>query len=151
MDGVSENGGTVGQSLESGNPTVTPSSQEGDLMPETLRGSEWGFGRLIQSARSIRSRLGFSPLSPVSGSLESSPQTLVMGTAQVPTETAAPTLTKKESSSSISARDARAKNRRHNDSAIKPVKQTTASKNRTDNHHRPEKRAHNPTEPKQPC
>ena len=98
-------------------------------MPKSPRGGKCGFGRLIDSARSIKRRLGFNPLAQVSESPESSPQSPSIVTAQVPTGTAAPTVPKKKSTSPTSAKHARAKNRRHNDLAIKPVKLTTASKN----------------------
>lgn len=128
-DIVSGNASTIGQSPESALPAVTQQSHEGDFMSETPRGAKWGFGRLIDSARSIKRRLGFNPLPQVSESMESSPQPSSMGTAQLPTGTAAPTVPKKKSTSPTSAKDARAKNRRNNDSAIKPVKPTTTSKN----------------------
>lgn len=128
-DIVSGNASKIGQSPESALPAVTQQSHEGDFMPETPRGAKRGFGRLIDSARSIKRRLGFNPLAQVSESMESSPQPSSMGTAQLPTGTAAPTVPKKKSTSPTSAKDARAKNRRNNDSAIKPVKPTTTSKN----------------------
>ena len=110
----------------------TRSFQQGTLTPETPRRSIWSIGNLFQSARSIKSRFGFSPLAPVSESPESSSQTSAMSTAQMPTEMTAPAQPKKKSSPPTSAKDTRARNRRHEDSVIKPVNPTTATKNQKD-------------------
>lgn len=130
MDGASENGSMISQSTKSTLPIATQLVHEGKVVPETPQGGKWGFGRLIQSARSITKR--FSPLSQVSDVPESSLQMSAMGTARVPTETAVLAQPKKKSSPTISVRDARARNRRQNDLAIKPVKTITTGKTRRD-------------------
>lgn len=99
--------------------------------PETPRGSKWSIGNLFQLG-SIGRVLGFSPLAPVSESPESLPQTPTTITAQTLIGEPAPREPKKKQSSPTSAKDARAKHRRHNDSVIKPAKPATASKNQRD-------------------
>lgn len=84
------------------------SAQDGNLTPDTPRSSRWGFGGLVESARSIKSRLGFGPLTSVSESPELSPQTPIPSTAQTLVEITAPKQPKTEGSPPISARDIRA-------------------------------------------
>ena len=84
---------------------TTQSAQEGNLTPSTPRTSKWGFDGLLESARSIKSRLGFSPLTSVSESPELSHQTPTPSTVQSLAETTAPTQPKKKASAPISARD----------------------------------------------
>ena len=103
----------------------THSTQEDTLAPETPRGSNLSIGSLFQPPRSIKRLFGFSPLARASESLESSSQTPTTSKAQTLAETTAPTEPKKKGSSPSSVRDTRARNRRHNDSVIKPVKPTT--------------------------
>ena len=88
---------------------TTQSVQEGNLTPDTSRSSRWGFGGLVESARSIKSRLGFSPLTSESESPELTPQTPITSTAQILVEVTAPKQPKTKGSSPISARDVRAK------------------------------------------
>ena len=103
-------------------------TQERTLAPETPRCSKWSIGKLFQSARNIKQRLGFSPVAPVLESPETSSQTPTVSTAQSLIETTATAQPKKQSSPPASARDNRAKNRRHNDLVIKPVSPTAASR-----------------------
>ena len=107
----------------------TEANQEGNIIRGTPRGSKWSIRSLFQSARSIKRQLGFNPSAP---STESSAQTPTTSTAQTLTETTAPTQPKKSSSLPTSARDTRARNRRHNDSAIKPVKPVAGGKSQVD-------------------
>ena len=125
----SESGSTTGYLAESPLQEATQSTQE--PTPETPRGSRWGFGSLIQSARSVTRRFGFSPLAPVLRRFEP--------TLQVQTMRTASTQTKKKSSLPTSARAKRAKNRRHNDSVSKPVKQITIGPNLRDQQSRVKK------------
>ena len=106
----------------------TQSTQEGTVTPETPRGSKWRIGNLFQSARTIKQHLGFGPLAPVLESPETSSQPTAAITTQVLTGTAAPAQPKKQSSPPASARENRARNRRHNDPVIKPVTPTAAAK-----------------------
>ena len=106
----------------------THSPQEDTLAPEIPRASNWSIGSLFQPPRFIRRLFGFSPLAQASESLESSPQTLTTSPAQALAETTALTEPRKKGSSPTSARDTRARNRRHNNSVIKPVKPTIASR-----------------------
>ena len=71
--------------------------------PEPPRGSECSIGDLVQSTRSIKKRLAFNPLAPLSENPESFPQTLTTSTAQTLTEETAPTEPKKKSLSPASA------------------------------------------------
>ena len=72
--------------------------------------------------------MGFSQHAPVLQSPETSSQTPAVSTEQVLTETTASAQPKKQSSPPASARDNRARNRRHNDLVIKPVSPTAAGK-----------------------
>ena len=110
----------------------TQSTQEGNLTPTTppsSGGSKWSVGNLFQLPGSIKRHWGFSPLASVSVSPQSSPQVSAMSMAQVSTDSTAPAKPKKNGPPASSARDARARNRRHVDSAIKPVNPTTDAKN----------------------
>lgn len=100
--------------------------------PETPRGSKWGMGNFFEPIGSIKKLLGFNPLAPVFQSPELVSQTPTSITAQTQTEEPAPRERKNKRSSPTSAKDARAKNRRHNDLVIKPMKPATASKNQRD-------------------
>ena len=104
------------------------STQEETLAPKTPKGNRWRIGNLFQSARAIKQRLGFSPLALVLESPETSSQLPTVSKEQVLTETTAPTDPKKQTSPPASARDNRARSRRHNDSVIKPVSPTAAGK-----------------------
>ena len=104
------------------------STQEETLAPKTPKSSKWRIGNLFQSARTIKQRLGFSTLALVLESPESSSQTPTVNTAQSLTETTATAQPKKQSSPPASARDNRARDRRHDDLVIKPVSSTAASK-----------------------
>lgn len=99
--------------------------------PETPRRSKWSIGNLFQPD-SIKSLFGFSPLARVSESPESLPQTPITSTAQTLTGEPAPTEPKNKRSSPTSAKDARAKHRRHHDSIIKPLKPAATSENHRD-------------------
>ena len=127
---------------------------------ETPRGNKWTIGNLFQP-RSIKKFFGFSPLDTVPESPESllqtptsTTQTLTADSPLVtvpvslelllpmPTQTTtitqtftaepAPAGRKPRHSSPTSARDARAKQRRHNDSTIKSVNPGTTSKSQRD-------------------
>lgn len=104
------------------------STQEETLAPKTPKGSKWRIGNLFQSARTIKQRLGFSPLALVLESPETSSQIPTVSTEQVLTETTAPTQPKKQISPPASAKDNRARNRRHNVLVIKPVSPTATGK-----------------------
>lgn len=97
-------------------------AQQGALDAHTPRGSKWGLGGLLESARSITRRLGFSSLAPVPESPEASPQTALTNAPLIVTESAAPAAPaqpRKKSSAPTSARSRRAKSRRHDESAGK--------------------------------
>lgn len=128
-DEVSETGSTTGHLAESSPEEAAQSTQE--RTPENPRGSRWGLGSLIESARSVTRRFGFSPLTPVS---ERSELTLQTQTART-----APTQTKKKSSLPTSARAKRAKNRRHIDSVAKPARPITTGPNQRDQQSRARK------------
>ena len=120
MDDISERCSITSHLAESSVQEAMQSNQE--PTPETPRGSGWGLGNLIQSARySVTRRFGFSPLTPISERSEPTPQTQ--------TETSAPTQPKKKNPIQTSARALRAKNRRHSDSVAEPVKPITISPN----------------------
>ena len=110
----------------------THSTQEDTLPPETPQGSNLSIGSLFQPPRSIKRLFGFSPLARAPDSPESSPQTPTTSGAQTLAEKTAPTEPKRKGSSPASARDTRARNRRHNDSVIKLVKPTTARRIKRD-------------------
>lgn len=99
---------------------------------ETPQHSKWSIGNLFQPTRPIEKHFDFSPLAPVSECPESFPQTPTTSTAKTLSEEAPPTEPKNKRSSPTSAKDARAKHRRHNDAVIKPVQPTTARKNERD-------------------
>ncbi len=99
--------------------------------PETSPRSKWSIGNLFQPG-SIKKLFGFSPLAPVSESPESLAPTPTTSTAQTLTGESAHTEPKNRRLLPTSAKDARAKNRRHNDSFIKPVKPATTSKTQRD-------------------
>lgn len=111
IDHVSGNGGTTGRLVEAALQEAAQSIQE--RTPEISRGSRWGLGSLIESARSVTRRLGFSPLTTVSEISESILQT--------PKPTMVPMQTKKNSLPT-SVRAKRAKHRRHIDSVAKSAK-----------------------------
>ena len=96
--------------------------------PQTPQSSKWSIGNLFQSTRSIE----VSPLASVFESPELFLQTPTKNTAQTSTGEVPPTKPKNRRWSLTSAKDARAKHRRHNNSVIKPVKPTTAGKNQRD-------------------
>lgn len=96
--------GEIGHLAESSLQEVRQSTQE--RTPETPRGIRWGLSSLIESARSVTRRFGFSPLTPVSERPELTIQTQAMKKNSLPT----------------SARAKRAKIRRLNDSIAKPAK-----------------------------
>lgn len=106
IDHVGESGSTTGHLAESSLQEVRQSTQE--RTPETPR-IRWGLSSLIESARSVTRRFGFSPLTPVSERPELTIQTQAMKKNSLPT----------------SARAKRAKNRRLNDSIVKPAKPIT--------------------------
>ena len=114
MNDVSETGNTFGQSADS---SIQVTASEVNLAPQTPRPSKWSLGSLYQSARSLTRRLVSSPLGSVPESPESSPQTATTSAPQAVTESTAPTQPKKKSSAPSSARDRRAKSRRHDNSA----------------------------------
>lgn len=118
------------QSLEASLDTPTADSisslQAGS--PETPQSSKWSIGNEFQTTRSIE----FSPLAPVSESPELFLQTPTTTTAQTSTAEAPPTKPKTRRCSLTSAKDARAKHRRHKNSVIKPIKPTNAGKNQRD-------------------
>lgn len=133
MDDVSEKGSTIGLSA---NSSLQVDTQQVNLANETPRGSRWGLGSLYMSARSLTRRLVFSPLAPVSESPESSSQTTttsapqaVMVAPEAVTESSAPTLPKKKSSTPSSGKDRRAKSRRHDSLAVKSTNTVTTSTN----------------------
>lgn len=99
--------------------------------PETPQGSKWSVGNLFQPD-SIKKFLGFSPLVTVSESPELILPTPTETTTQTLTGEPAPTEPKSKRSSPTSAKDARAKNRWHKDSIIKPVKPVTTIANQRD-------------------
>lgn len=107
VDHVDESGSTTGGLAESSLQEDSQSTQE--RTPETPRGIRWGLSSLIESARSVSRRLGFSPLTPVSERPESTIQTQAMKKHSLPT----------------SARAKRSKNRLLNDSIAKPANPIT--------------------------
>lgn len=122
IDDASESGSTTGPLVESSLQEAAQLVQE--RTPENPRSSRWGLGSLIESARSVTRRFGFSPLTPVS---ERSELTLQTQTART-----APMQTKKKNSLLTSASAKRAKNRRHIDSVAKPAKPITIVPNQRD-------------------
>lgn len=116
MADVSESGSRIGPSAEISQQAI---AQQGPLALHTPRGRKWGLGGLLESARSITRRLGFSSLAPVSESPEASPQTVSAIAPPAVTESAAPAQPKKKSSAPTSASSRRAKSRRHDESVIK--------------------------------
>lgn len=102
-DRFGESGNTTGHLAESSLQEATQSTQE--RTPETPRGIRWGLSSLIESARSVTRRFGFSPLTPVSERPELTIQAQAMKNS-VPT----------------SARAKRAKNRRLNGSVAKSAR-----------------------------
>lgn len=102
-DEFGESGSTTGHLAESSLQEATQSTQE--RTPETPRAIRWGLSSLIESARSVTRRFGFSPLTPVSERPELAIQAQAMKNS-VPT----------------SARAKRAKNRRLNSLVAKSAR-----------------------------
>ena len=132
MSDVSE---TVKTTSGSADSSVQVAASEANLPPQTPRGSKWGLGSLYQSACSVTRRLIFSPLASVPESPESSSQTATTSAPQAVTESTAPTQPKKRSSAPSSAKDRRAKIRRHDNAAVNSV--NTATTRADQGHRRP--------------
>lgn len=121
VEHASESGGTAGPLVESSPQEPAQSIQE--RTPENLRGSRWSLGSLIESARSVTRRFGFSPLTPVSERSELNLQTQTARKAPMQT---------KKNSLPTSASAKRAKIRRRIDSVSKPAKPITIGPNKRD-------------------
>ena len=122
MIDASESGSMIGPSAET---SQNAGLQQSSLAPHTPRGSKWGLGGMLESARSITRRLGLSSSVPISESPEASPQTTPTSAPMIVTEAAAPPQPKKKSSAPTSTSFKRAKGRLHDNLASK-----SGSKNR---------------------
>lgn len=116
MIDASESGSMIGPSAET---SQSAGLQQSSLASHTPRGSKWGLGGMLESARSITSRLVLSSPVPVSESPEASPQTTPTSAPMIVTEAAAPPRPKKKSLAPTSASSKRAKGQLHDNLAGK--------------------------------